>query len=220
LNNTYRFNVITRDILRYSISNDEIVKVSSMMTDSGGGLAVQGSDSKYIYYFGGTSADFLVQRFNTETSETRLLSAELPSPILHASGLSNKDGSILIYNGRYTRDIIQFEEASETATVIGDLPFQNDESLIFSAAAILSGKENGSVWIFAGNNPKPTNPILLFNTATKTVSIPTGNATSQFPTLYETPATVTNGRDGFIIGGFGRVAESDGSYHPTNGILK
>jgi hypothetical protein len=85
------------------------------------------------------------------------------------------------------------------------------QSLIFSAAAIPNGKEGGSVWIFAENNPKPTNPILLFNTATKTVSIPTGNATSQFPTLYETPATVTDGRDGFIIGEFGRVAESDGS---------
>jgi hypothetical protein len=119
----------------------------------------------------------LVQRFNTETPETRLLSAELPSPILHASGWSNKDGSILIYNGRYTRDIIQFEETSESATVIGDLPFQNDPSLVFSAAAIPNGKENGSVWIFAGNNLKPTNPIILFNTVTKTVSILIGNAT-------------------------------------------
>jgi hypothetical protein len=162
LNDNYRYNVITRDILRYSISDEQIVKVSSMMTDSGGGLAVQGSDSKYIYYFGSTSAFNLIQRFNTETSETILLSTELPYPILHASGWSNKDGSILIYNGRYTRDIIQFEESSETATVIGDLPFQNDQSLVFSVAAIPNGKEDGSVWIFAGNNPKPTYPILLF----------------------------------------------------------
>jgi N-acetylneuraminic acid mutarotase len=214
-----RYNVITRDILRYSISDDQIRKVSSMMTDSGEGLAVQGSDNKYIYYFGGTSAYTLIQRFDTETTETRQLSAELPSPIMYASGLSNKDGTIFIYNG-YTRDIIQFEEASETANVIADLPFQSDPQAVFSAAAIPNGKENVSIWLFAGNNPKVTNPILLFNTVTKTVSIPTGNKTSQFPTLYETPATVTDNKDGYIIGGFGRVAERNGSYHPTNGILK
>jgi hypothetical protein len=85
-----RYNVITRDILRYSISDDQIRKVSSMMTDSGGGLAVQGSDNKYIYYFGGTSAYTSIQRFDTETFETRQLSAELPSPTLYASGFSNK----------------------------------------------------------------------------------------------------------------------------------
>jgi N-acetylneuraminic acid mutarotase len=214
-----RYNVITRDILRYSISDDQIRKVSSMMTDSGEGLAVQGSDNKYIYYFGGTSAYTLIQRFDTETTETRQLSAELPSPIMYASGLSNKAGTIFIYNG-YTRDIIQFEEASETANVIADLPFQSDPHAVFSAAAIPNGKENVSIWLFAGNNPKVTNPILLFNTVTKTVSIPTGNKTSQFPTLYETPATVTDNKDGYIIGGFGRVAERNGSYHPTNGILK
>jgi N-acetylneuraminic acid mutarotase len=214
-----RYNVITRDILRYSISDDQIVKVSSMMTDSGGGLAVQGSDKKYIYYFGGFSAYTLIQRFNTETSETSLLSAELPSRVVYASGLSNKDGTIFIYNG-YTSNIIQFDETSETAKVIADLPFQSDTQAVFSATAIPNGKENGSVWLFAGNNPKPTNPILLFNMVTPTVSIPTGNATFQFPTLYETPATVTDGRDGYVIGGFGRAAERNGSYHPNNGILK
>jgi hypothetical protein len=210
---------ISRDILRYTISDDKIVKVSSLMTESSGGLAVLGNDKKYIYYFGGTGAFTVVQRFNTETSETSPLSTALPSPILFASGMSNNDGTIFIYNGKYTRNIIQFNESSEAATVIADLPFQSDGSAVFaSSAAIPNGKDG--VWIFAGNKQKPTNPILLFNTKTKTVSIPTGSGTSKLPTLFETPATVTDGRDGYLIGGFGRAAERDGSYHPTYGILK
>jgi hypothetical protein len=215
--NSYISNTgITSDILLYSITDDTIIKVSSLMTTSAGALAVQGNDKKYIYYFGGNNAYTVAQRFNTETNVTTILPTPLPSPILYASGVS-KDGSIFIFNGKYPRTIMQFEEATEKARIIGDLAFQTDPSPVFSAAAIPNG---GSVWLFAGNNPKPTNPILKFNTVDKTVSIPTGNANLPFPTLFENSATVTDGRSGYIIGGIGRAAERDGSYHPTNGILK
>jgi hypothetical protein len=73
---------------------------------------------------------------------------------------------------------MQFQEASEIARIISDLPFQTDTSPVFSAAAIRKGKKDrNSDCLFAGTNPKPTNPILQFNTMEKTVSIPTRNAT-------------------------------------------
>jgi hypothetical protein len=134
--------------------------------------------------------------------------------------VSNNKGTLFIHNGKYTRNIIEFEEASETVKVIADLPFQSDPSAVFATAAIPNGQEDGCVWVFAGNDPKPTNPILMFNMVTKTVSIPAGNSTSQFPTLFEMPATVTDGRNGYLIGGLGRAVETDGSHHPTDGILK
>jgi hypothetical protein len=113
---------------------------------------------------------------------------------------------------------MEFDEASETAYVIAALPFQS--SPVLATAAIPNGKEDGGVWIFAGNNPKVANPILLFNTKAKAVSIPEGNSTSQLPPLYEILCAVTDGRSGYIIGALGRVPGPDGSYHPTNGMLR
>jgi hypothetical protein len=90
---------------------------------------------------------------------------------------------------------------------------------VYTSSGAIPDGEDG-VWVFARNNLKPTNPSLMFNTVTKTVSIPTESPTSQLPTLFETSAAVTDGKDGHLIRGFERAAEKDGSYHPTNGILK
>jgi hypothetical protein len=196
------------------------VKVSSLTTASAGGLAVQANDGKSIYYFGGTSTYTIIQKFETETNYTGQLRTILPSPVLYAAGVSNNKGTLFIHDGKYTRNIIEFEEVSETVKIIGDLQFQSASSSVFSTAALLNGQEDGGVWVFAGNDPRPTYPILLFNMVTQTVSIPTGSSTFQFPTLFEMPATVTDGQNGYLIGGLGRAVEKDGSLHPTNGILK
>jgi hypothetical protein len=100
--------------------------------------------------------------------------------------------------------------------IIGDLPFQSGNSTVLSTTAIPNG--NDGVWLFAGTNPKPTNPVLLFNTVNKLVNIPTENLAS-LPTLFFQPAPVWEGRQGFLIRGLRRVPEIDGTYHPTNKIL-
>jgi hypothetical protein len=215
----YTDSAITGDIIRYSIADDKAVKVSSLITPSGGGRAFQGKDKKSIYYFGGTSTYLNIQKFNTDTNSMVTLPTALPSAVLFGSGVSTNDrsGIIFIFGGN-NRDVMEFDEASETAYVIAALPFQS--SPVLATAAIPNGKEDGGVWIFAGNNPKVANPILLFNTKTKAVSIPAGNSTSQLPPLYEILCAVTDGRSGYIIGGLGRVPGPDGSYHPTNGMLR
>jgi hypothetical protein len=192
------------DILRYSISQDQLEKVSSLSTDRG--VAVLASDGRSIYYFGGNPNLTTVYKFDSET--------ELPSPVAHAGGVSI-NGTIFIFNGKQ-RNILEFSETSETAVIIGDLPFQSGNSTVSSATAIPNS--NDGVWLFSGNNPKPTNPVLLFNTANKVVYIPTENLTS-LPTLHYQPPSVWEGRQGYLIGGLGRVPEIYGSYHPTNGIL-
>jgi hypothetical protein len=200
------------DILRYSISQDQIEKVSSLSTDRG--VAVLANDGRSIYYFGGNPNLTTVYKFDSETNLTLRLPTQLPTPVVFAAGVSI-NGTILIFNG-YQRNILEFSETSETAVIIGDLPFQSDNSTVSSTTAIPNS--NDGVWLFAGNNPKPTNPVLLFNTANKVVYIPTENLTS-LPTLHYQAASVWEGRQGYLIGGLGRVPEIDGSYHPTNGIL-
>jgi hypothetical protein len=201
------------DILRYSISQDQIEKVSSLSTVTHGGLAILAHDEKSIYYFGGnTSLSTTVYKFDIETNLTLRLPKELPSPVFTAAGMS-VNGTIFIFNGRQG-NILEFSETSETAVIIGDLPFQSVNSTVSSTTAIPNG--NDGVWLFAGN--RPTNPVLLFNTVNKVVYIPTENVTS-LPTLFFQPASVWEGRHGYLIGGLGRAPEIDGSYHPMNGIL-
>jgi hypothetical protein len=142
------------------------------------------------------------------------LPTALPSPV-GAAGALSINGTIFIFNG-WTRNILEFDQESETATIIGDLPFQTGTSTVSSTTAIPNGQDG--VWLFAGNDPKASNPVLIFNTVNKAVTIPTVNTTS-LPTLYYTPASVWSSRHGYLIGGLGSAQESDGSYHPSNGIL-
>jgi hypothetical protein len=176
---------------------------------------------KIVYYFGGTPTYTVVQKFNTENNFTSSLGFGLPSQIRYASGVSNKeDGTHIIFNGRNTRNVIEFYEATETAKVIGDLPFISNTLSAFSTTAAIPNGQGSGVWIFAGNDPMVPNPILLFNTKDKTVSIPTWNKIWEFPTLYETPAAVTDGRYWYIIGGLGRAMEIGPPIHPGQGILR
>jgi hypothetical protein len=204
----------TVDILRYSISLDKVDKVSSLSTPISEGLAIQASDGKSIYYFGGIRNSKLVYKFNSETNVTVPLPTELPSSVFRAGGVSI-NGTIIIFNGG-ERNVLEFNQQSESAKIIADLPFLNGTSTVASTIAIPNSQDG--VWLFAGNYPNTTNPVLLFNTTNKVVYIPTVNSTL-LPTLCCQPVSVWDGNHGYIIGGFGRVPESDGSYHPTNGIL-
>jgi hypothetical protein len=204
----------TADVLRYSISLEKIEKVSSLSTPSNGGLALQSNDGKSIYYFGGGSSPTLVHNFNRETNVTVRLPTTLPSSVYVSSGVSI-NGIHFIFSGRAS-NVLEFREDSEAVKIIGDLPFR-DTLLVFSTAAIPNGQDG--VWLFAGNNLRPTNPILLFNVTTKNVDSRVANTTS-LPTLYSVPVSVSDGENGYLIGGLGKMRESDGSYYPTNGILR
>jgi hypothetical protein len=191
-----------------------VEKVSSLSEATFGGLALEASDGKFIYYFGGWYNPRLVQKFNMETNITVPLPIALPTNVFYADGVS-MNGTHFIFCGR-ERTVLQFNEKTETADIVGDLPFQNGFNVI-STTALSNGKEG--VWLFVASYPRATNPILQFNTKSMSVSIPTGDFTS-LPTLNGIPASVSDGRDGYIIGALGWTRESDGSVHPTNGILK
>jgi hypothetical protein len=202
----------TAGILCYYISLDKIEKVSSLSAYDYGGLALQSNDGKSIYYFGGTT--FTIHNFNRETNVTVRLPTNLLSPVYLSGGVSI-NGSHFIFSGQ-ARTVVEFSEESEAVKIIGDLPFQ-DNLPVLSTAAIPNGQD--SVWLFAGNKLRATNPILLFNVTTKNVDSPVAN-TSSLPTLYEVPVSVSDSRNGYLIGGLGMLSENDGSYYPTNGILR
>jgi hypothetical protein len=44
--------------------------------------------------------------------------------------------------------------------------------------------------------------------------------TTSLPTLSNVPVSVRDGSHGYIIGGIGRVPEGDGSFHPSNGMVR
>jgi hypothetical protein len=193
-------------------------KYSSLISATNGVLALQGKDKNTIYLFGGTISHGAVHKFDPITNVTVRLPTGLPSSIRYAGGVSI-NGTILIFDGFGSR-ILEFSEETETATIIAELSFDdNDNSPTVSVAALPDDKD--SIWLFAGSSRKPTNPILLFNTTTKTanIPIPTANTTSM-PTLYYRPASVSDGSHGYLIGGIGRTPEEDGSFHPGNGILR
>jgi hypothetical protein len=168
---------------------------------------------KLIKYRSGYGA--IVQKFDTLTNLTVELPTRLPSGLQFAGGVS-LSGTIYLFDGQH-RSILQFNEESEIAIIIGDLPFQLGTGTVLSTTVIPFRKD--SVWIFAGNNPKASNPILNFNMTSKSVSIPSLD-TSSLPTLYILPSGVSDGKFGYLIGGLGRAPESNGSYHPSNGILR
>jgi hypothetical protein len=204
------------DILRYSISLDEVEKVASLGRSLDGGLAMYADDGVSIYIFGGSPYPTVVQKFNTLTKVTLQLPMPLPSKVAYAGGVS-VNGTIYIFNG-FSNSILEFDQELETAEIIGNLPFLWSDTSVDSTVAIPSG-ESGVVWLFAGNNPRATNPLLFFNLTDKSVSIPSMD-TTLLPSLYAQSASVWDGRYGYLIGALGRVPERDGSLHPRNGILK
>jgi hypothetical protein len=190
-------------------------KVSSLQKANSKGLALIAKDGTTMYYFGGDRSLTSVQKFDTLTYSTLQLPTDLPSDVVISGGVS-MSGTIFLFDGRQ-RKIMEFSEETGTARIIGDLLFQNNYSGVDTTTAIPDGKDG--VWLFAGNPQKPSNPILLFNTTTKNVHSSSAN-TSSLPTLYFAPASVSDGRYGYLIGGLGRAKESDGSTHPSNGVLR
>jgi hypothetical protein len=209
----------TTAIFRYSISTDSLQLIESLGKNIGGGVAFRSDDGSSIYYVGGWEQPKLIHEFSTITNNTtiQLSSSLLPSPVEEATAVTiNK--TAFIFNGRY-RNILEFDMESDTARIIAELPFWYGKNTVLSTAAIFDGRD--SVWLFAGEFQKPHHPILRFNTTSKLVSIPEQDEASKVPTFccFLAAGSIWDGQDGYILGGIGRTSESDGSYHPTNGIL-
>jgi hypothetical protein len=192
---------------------DRIQKVSSLSTDSQGGLALQSNDGKSIYYFGGMPYAKLVHKFNTETNVTVRLPTELPSPVVNAGG-ALVNGKMFIFNGK-GRCVMEFDLESETAKIISGLHFRMGNKPVDSTTAIPIGQDG--VWAIAGNFPPAEAPIVLFNATTKhSLDV---NA-YLLPTLYQRPVAVRVGSHGYLIGGLGRRYEGDMTYHPSDGVVR
>jgi hypothetical protein len=204
----------TADILRYSTCLDKVKKVPSFTTAIDGGLALLATDGKSIYYFVGFHTPTPVHKFNIETNLTVRLPMVLPSLINLAGGVST-NGTMFIFNGARNH-VLEFNPESETGEVIGELPFQNGTSTVYSITAITNGQDG--VWLFAGNYPNATNPVLFFNSRNKIVQNPLTD-TIPLPTLYAATASVSDGRKVFLIVGMGSLPEHDGTHYPTNGVL-
>jgi hypothetical protein len=203
----------TSDILQYNITSDTLEKISSLSSPTRGGLALKDKDGKYIYYFGGTWTSTVIHRFNPETNATVKLSTVLPSDVVNAAGVTTSQ-SAFIFNGRY-RKIIEFDLATETVDEIGQRSFGNDS--VVSTASITDSASNRT-WLFSTSWDKFNNPVETFNSETRLTSYP--NHDINVPSLYRKPAAVSAGRYGYIIGGIGRETESDGTKHPSRGILR
>jgi hypothetical protein len=124
----------TGDILQYSVSLDKVEKVSSLCQATSTGIALKAKDSTTIYYFGGSLSLTSVHKFDSLTNSTVRLPTDLPSSVRYSGGIS-RTGTIFVFNGLH-RKIMEFSEETETAKIIGDLPFQNDTSAVYSTTAI------------------------------------------------------------------------------------
>jgi hypothetical protein len=201
------------DIYRYNITSDTIQKVSSLSFPTNGGLALNVMDSQFIYFFGGDNSKRTIQKFNPATKVTEKLGAVLPFDVNYAAGAVSSQ-SAFIFNGR-SENILEFDLESETVKIVGDLSFRN--GTVSSTASIIDSSLNG-VWIFPGSDDKLTDGVKMFNLETKLASNPHHHLS--IPPLFHSPATVSAGRYGYIIGGIGRISKSSGIQHPSQGILR
>jgi hypothetical protein len=122
--------------------------------------------------------------------------------------------SAFIFNGGYG-NIMEFNTTSETIQEIGNISFRNGT---VSATVSITDSASKRVWLFPGSEDKPTNRVKIFNLENHLTSNPHQNVS--VPSLYLKPATVSAGRYGYIIGGIRSLSESDGTKHPSNGILR
>jgi hypothetical protein len=206
-------NIHFSDILQYNITADTIEKVSELSFPMSGGLALNSKDSKYIYHFGGSNMKTAIHRFNRATKATIRLNTVLPSDVVEAAGVTTPY-SAFIFDGR-EGNIMEFDTTSEILRKIGNLSFGN--ITVFSTASITDSASN-RVWLFPASWNKPTNRVKIFNLVTRLTSNPRQNVS--VPSLYKFPATESAGRYGYIIGELGSEAESDGTKHPSRGILR
>jgi hypothetical protein len=176
-------------------------------------LALKGNDSKYIYYFGGCNTESAIHRFNLATKSTVKLSAILPTFVYHAAG-DTKNQSAFIFNSEHG-NIMEFNTTSETVKEIGKMSLGNGP--VFSTASITDSTST-KTWLFSDPYGKPNNSVEIFNFETRLTSNPDQNVS--VPSLSGTPATVSAGRYGYIIGGFGRRTGSGGTKHHSHGILR
>jgi hypothetical protein len=211
--NRYNGSKDLTDILQYNITSDTIENISSLSVPSEGGLALKGKDSKYIYYFGGFDMKTSIHRFNSETKATVKLGTVLPSTVYYAAGLTTSQSAFII-DGR-TLKIMEFDLASGSVNIIGNLPFEN--GTVISTASITDNSSD-RVWLFPVSWDKLNNPVKIFNSKTRHTANPHQNVS--VPSLSVNPATVSTGRYGYIIGGIGRKSEPDGTKHPSHGILR
>jgi hypothetical protein len=92
-----------------------------------------------MYHFGGIEIYRSVHKFDTLTNSTVRLPNDLPSDVFYSGGVS-MSGTIYLFDGR-RRKVMEFSEETETARIIGDLPFQNDSSSVYCTTAIPDGKD-------------------------------------------------------------------------------
>jgi hypothetical protein len=201
------------DIIRYNITSDKVEKVSSLSFPSNGGLAVKAMDSQFIYYFGGDNSERTIQKLNPATNVNKKLDTVLPFDVNYAAGAVSSQ-SAFIFNGR-SKNILEFDLESETVKIVGDLSFGN--GTVRSTASVIDSSWN-MVWIFPGSYSKLSIGAKMFNLETKLASNPHHHVS--FPPLFRSPATVSAGRYGYIIGGIGRKTKSSEIQHPSQGILR
>jgi hypothetical protein len=211
---------LTQDVLRYSLSQDSVESVGLLSSGTSGGVVFEGKGEDVIYHLGGMYTEQYVFKFDIETTSSEVLASVLPTPLMDGAAaiLSDDNRTAFIFNGR-GGNILEFDMITETATVIlggEELP---NFGTVNSTSAVRIRED--LVWLFfAGMEGGLVNPVLEFNTTSKLVSIPENNSNKSFPGLYANPALVSDGRNGYIVGGFGRLEESDGSDFPTDGIVR
>jgi hypothetical protein len=208
----HKSNDDSSDILQYNITSDTIKKVSSLSSGSKYGLALKGKESKYIYYFGGDRNRTLIHRFDTATKVTVKLNTVLPSEVHFAAGVTTKHFAF-IFN-EFKHNILRFNLDSEKVQIVEDLPFVNGS---VGSTACIADSVSKRVWILPGSSSNTPNRAMIFNTISEII---TPHPNVSVPYLTTNPATVSTGRYGYIIGGIGSVFESDGSKHPSDGILR
>jgi hypothetical protein len=154
-----------------------------------------------------------VQKFYRKTNVTIQLEEALPTDVFYSAYASNfkKNKSYI-----FRKQILEFDFGTEIAEIVDELPFVFESGSIHSSVAFTVGDK---VWVFAGAYTLSTPRALIFDMETKEVSHPEGNF-SNLPLLFRKPAIVSSGEFAYIVGGFGSLPDTDGSYYATNGILR
>jgi hypothetical protein len=142
-----------------------------------------------------------VQKFDPLIDCTVTLPTQLLSDLYYAGGVS-MSGTIFLFNGR-ERNIREFSKETGLARIIGDLPFPKFPFVFGYLPETIESPRTPSFCLIRRPRVSRVHRRMRLRCRRCSTSLP-----------------VSDGRNGYLIGGLGRAKEIGGCTHPSNGILR
>ncbi|OXA63162.1 Endochitinase [Folsomia candida] len=202
---------IVKDILAYKISTDSVTLMATLAAEvlsNNPKTSIDAQGNIYIYT-GSIFGYGKVHRFDPRTSDVVEM-ASLPYSSAYSAVVKYSTTSTTVYlmgANTNTKTIVSYSMGSSSTNVVGNLTVAHLPMTAVSdgnASAFIFGREVGALI-------KPETAVAKINLATLAATF----GPETLPYMYGTPTSVWDGKNAYIIGGYGN--DSAGQYTHTIG---